>query len=98
MLIESLFAAFPVYLRPIFIVARSDKEVPVSMKTGTSRMAIKFFPRGGISAMWVLHQLAEKGKRDQDGSMAVLLVSSTSLSSAAFSSGAILSAAARPSR
>ena len=25
MLIESLFAAFPVYLRPVFIVARSDK-------------------------------------------------------------------------
>ena len=36
-------------------------------------MAIKFFPRGGISAMWVLHQLAEMGKRDQDGSMAGLL-------------------------
>ena len=51
-----------------------------------------------IAEVLELHQLAEKGKRDQDGSMAVLLFSSTSLSSAAFSSGAILSAAARPSR
>ena len=57
MLIESLFAAFPVYLRPVFIVALSDKEVPVSMETGTSRMAIKFFrvagfPPCGFSTSW----------------------------------------------
>ena len=42
---------FPGLSEADLIVARSDKEVRLLRETGTSRMAIVFFPRGGISAM-----------------------------------------------